>query len=95
VKILTIADRHIEYAKEVEKELLKAKVRVDIDSRSEKIGYKIREAQLMKIPYMLIIGDKEVEDGMVGVRSRSDGDLGSMRLKDFKEKIVSEIENYK
>jgi threonyl-tRNA synthetase len=95
VKILTIADRHIEYAKEVEKELLKAKVRVDIDSRSEKIGYKIREAQLMKIPYMLIIGDKEVEDGKVGVRSRSDGDLGSMSLKDFKEKIVSEIENYK
>ena len=95
VKILTIADRHIEYAKEVQKELLKAKIRVDVDSRSEKIGYKIREAQLMKIPYMLIIGDKEVEDSMVGVRSRSDGDLGSMSLKDFKEKIVSEIENYK
>ena len=95
VKILTIADRHIEYAKEVEKELLKAKVRVDVDSRSEKIGYKIREAQLMKIPYMLIIGDKEVEENQIGVRSRSDGDLGAMKLDEFKEKIIKEIEEYK
>ena len=95
VKILPIADRHVEYAKEVEKVLLKSHIRVDIDSRSEKIGYKIREAQLLKVPYMLVIGDKEVEDDAVGVRARSEGDLGSMSLDDFKARIIKEIEEYK
>ena len=95
VKILPIADRHVEYAKEVEKVLLKSHIRVDIDSRSEKIGYKIREAQLLKVPYMLVIGDKEVEDDAVGVRARNEGDLGSMSLDDFKARIIKEIEEYK
>ena len=83
VKILPIADRHIEYANEVKEKLQKQKIRVEVDSRQEKIGYKIREAQLSKVPYMLIVGDKEVENKTVGVRSRSEGDVGAMKLEDF------------
>ena len=90
VKVLSIADRHIEYAKKVVSKLASENLRVEIDDRSEKIGYKIREAQLQKIPYMLIIGDKEVEQNQVGVRSRSDGDIGAMSLEDFINKIKSE-----
>ncbi len=90
VKVLSIADRHIEYAKKVVSKLASENLRVEIDDRSEKIGYKIREAQLQKIPYMLIIGDKEVEQNQVGVRSRSDGDIGAMSLEDFISKIKSE-----
>ena len=88
VKILTIADRHIDYAKKIQEKLLKEKIRVEIDSRSEKIGYKIREAQLLKVPYMLIIGDKEIEENKVGVRSREDGDIGSMKIDEFMSKIT-------
>ena len=95
VKILPIADRHLEHAEKVKEELLKEGVRVDIDSRSEKIGYKIREAQLAKIPYMLIIGDKEVEDNKVGVRVRGEGDIGQMKIKDFVQRVVDEIKNKK
>ena len=95
VKILPIADRHLEHAEKVKQELLKEGVRVDIDSRSEKIGYKIREAQLAKIPYMLIIGDKEVEDNKVGVRVRGEGDIGQMEIKDFVQRVVDEIKNKK
>ena len=93
VRILPIADRHIEYAKKIEEELQKLKIRVEVDSRQEKTGYKIREAQLQKIPYMLIIGDKEIEENTVGVRSRDEGDIGTMTLKDFIEKIKKEINN--
>ena len=90
VKVLTIADRHDCYAKKVVSSLASQNLRVELDDRSEKIGYKIREAQLQKIPYMLIIGDKEVENEQIGVRSRSDGDIGAMKLNDFIEKIKSE-----
>ena len=90
VKVLSIADRHIEYAKKVVSKLASENLRVELDDRSEKIGYKIREAQLQKIPYMLIIGDKEVEQNQVGVRSRSDGDIGAMSLEDFISKIKLE-----
>ena len=90
VKVLTIADRHVDYAKEVVSSLASQNLRVELDDRSEKIGYKIREAQLQKIPYMLIIGDKEVENEQIGVRSRSDGDIGAMKLNDFMERIKSE-----
>lgn len=95
VKILPIADSHIEYANKVKEQLQKAKVRVEVDSRNEKIGYKIREAQLQKIPYMLVIGDKEIESDAVGVRSRKDGDLGAVKVEEFVNKIVEEIENKK
>ena len=94
VKILPIADAHIEYANQVKEELQKAKIRVEVDDRQEKIGYKIREAQLQKIPYMLVVGDKEKEANAVGVRSRKDGDLGAKGLKEFIDSIKSEIENY-
>ena len=86
VKILPIADRHIEYANKVKEELQKHNLRVEVDSRSEKIGYKIREAQLSKVPYMLIVGDKEQESNTVGVRSRQDGDIGAMTVEEFLEK---------
>ena len=87
VKILPIADRHFEYAKQVQERLQKEGLRVEIDARSEKTGYKIREAQLQKIPYMLIVGDKEIETNTVGVRSRTDGDIGAMSFEEFVGKI--------
>ena len=95
VKLLSIADAHVEYANKVKDLLLKEKVRVEVDDRNEKIGYKIREAQLQKIPYMLVIGEKEIEENAVSVRSRKDGDIGQMDAKEFINKIVEEIKNYK
>ena len=95
VKVLPITDRCQDYARSVAEQLEAAGVRVETDLRSEKIGYKIREAQLQKIPYMLVVGDKEAESGSVAVRSRADGDLGGMSLADFTEKVVSEIRDRK
>ena len=94
VKILPIADSHLEYANRVKEQLLEEGIRVEIDERNEKIGYKIREAQLQKIPYMLVIGDKEVEANKVGVRSRKDGDQGAVSITDFIGKIKKEIEDF-
>jgi len=91
VKILPIADRHHEYAASICKKLTELGIRVENDDRSEKIGYKIREAQLNKIPFMLVIGDKEVEENSVAVRSRKDGDKGSMKLSDFITMIQGRI----
>lgn len=95
VKVLTISDKQIDYAKKVEEVLQEKYIRVSVDDRSEKIGYKIREAQLQKVPYMLVIGDKEIEANAVGVRSRTDGDIGQMKLDEFVDKIVNEVKNYK
>jgi len=94
VKLLPIADAHIDYAKEVKKQLEEQGIRVELDSRSEKIGYKIREAQLEKVPYMLILGDKEVEAKAVGVRSRKEGDIGAMETHKFIEKVKEEVAKY-
>ena len=69
-------------------------IRVEVDDRNEKIGYKIREAQLQKIPYMLILGEKEVEAKTVGVRSRKEGDIGGMKLQEFAQKIKHEVQHY-
>lgn len=92
VKLLPIADRHLDYIYEVKKELEKSGIiRIEVDDRSEKIGYKIREAQLEKVPYMLIAGDKDIENNVVAVRSRRDGDLGAMSLSDFIAKITKEV----
>ena len=91
VKILTIADRHIDYAKKIVTELMSKNIRVELDERSEKIGYKIREAQMQKIPYMLVVGDKEVETNTVGVRKRGEGDIGATAVSKFIEKIEEEI----
>ncbi len=91
VKLLPIADRHLDYTYEVKNMLEQKGIRVELDDRNEKIGYKIREARLQKLPYMLIIGDNEVESKAVSVRRRGeDGDLGSMSAEEFVERIVSE-----
>ena len=93
VRIMPIADRHQDAAYAVKEALLKAGIDdVDVDIRSEKLGYKLREAQLEKIPYMLVIGDKEAEEGTVSVRKRGFGDQGSMAIADFCDLIVKEVE---
>ncbi len=92
VKILPITDRVAEYAEKIEAELKSADIKCTVDLRNEKVGYKIREAQLEKVPYMVVVGDKEVENGMIAVRSRKDGDIGTMTLAEFKSKISDEIE---
>ena len=93
VKLLPITDGQKEYAREFALELQKSGIRFEVDDRNEKIGYKIREAQLEKVPYMLIIGEKETETGSVSVRSRKDGDLGQMAKAEFIEKILQEIKD--
>lgn len=94
VKIMPISDNQLEYAKNVLQKLQDEGIRVELDDRQEKIGYKIREAQLQKIPYMLILGEKEVESGMVGVRSRKEGDIGAMEIEAFVTKVKEEVEKY-
>ncbi len=94
VKLLPIADAHNDYANEVKAKLEDVGIRVEVDDRNEKIGYKIREAQLQKIPYMLVVGDKEKEAGTVGVRSRKDGDIGAMDVDEFIAKVVEEIDTF-
>ena len=91
VRILPISDKFLDKAYEVKQKMLNAGIRVELDDRAEKIGYKIREAQLQKIPYMLIIGEKEVESGTVSVRSRKDGDLGAVKVEEFIDRAVEEI----
>ncbi len=93
VKILPIADRHFDYAYDIKKQLEAKGMRVEIDDRNEKIGYKIREARLQKVPYMLVVGDSEVENGAVAVRQRGEnGDLGAMPLYNFIDMAMNEIE---
>ncbi len=91
VKVLPISDKYMDYAEKVTKELFDAGIRAEVDTRSEKIGYKIREAQTQKIPYMLVVGQKEAEEGTVSVRSRFAGDEGSSTLDVFMDKIKKEI----
>ena len=93
VKILPITDAQHEYAQEIEEKLRKMKVRVVLDDRNEKVGYKIREAQLEKVPYMIVVGAKESEQNKVAVRSREAGDIGQMTQEEFLSKIQEEIEN--
>jgi len=93
VKILPIADRFSDYADEVKHKLEQAGMRCEVDYRTEKIGYKIREAQLDKVPYMLIIGQKEVDNGEISVRKRDEGDIGSLKVENFIEKIIEELRN--
>ena len=93
VKILPITDSQHEYAKEVQNKLHKIGIRVVLDDRNEKVGYKIREAQLEKVPYMLVIGEKETQENLVAVRSREDGDLGTINIEEFVNNIKEEVEN--
>lgn len=90
-RVLPIAARHADYARQVGKSLDEKGIRVEVDDRNEKINYKIREAQAQKIPYMLVVGDKEAERGMVAVRHRAEGDLGAMPLAGFEDKLLEEI----
>ena len=92
VKILPISDEQLEYAKTIEKELLKNKIRVKVDSRAEKIGYKIREAELERVPYMLILGKKEVEEKLLSIRRRGNKENEVMDLERFVTKLLKEIE---
>ena len=92
VKILPISDEQLEYAKTIEKELLKNKIRVKVDNRAEKIGYKIREAELERVPYMLILGKKEAEEGIVSIRRRGNKENDVMSLEEFVTKLLKEIE---
>ncbi len=92
VKLLPIADRHLDYIYEVKAKLEEKGLRVEVDDRSEKIGYKIREAQLEKVPYMILCGDKDIEGNVISVRSRKQGDIGAMSVDEFLAKVTEEIE---
>lgn len=92
VKLLPIADRHVDYLYDVKKKLEANGIRCELDDRSEKTGFKIRAAQLEKVPYMIIAGDKDIENNQISVRSRKDGELGAMSLDDFVAKILEEVE---
>ena len=91
VRVLSIADRHADYARTVQERLAAAGLRVELDDRREKIGLKIREAQLQKIPQMLVIGDREVENGTVAVRSRTKGDMGARPLDEAVRALEEEV----
>ena len=91
VKVMDMTDRTRDAAEDIAAKLDAMGIRVETDLRNEKIGFKIREAQLQKIPYMLIIGDKEVENGVVALRSRKSGDLGTMTLEAFSDKVLDAI----
>ena len=92
VRLIPIADRHLDYTYEVLHQLQAAGLRCEVDSRAEKVGYKIRQAVLEKVPYMITIGDNEVEQKTVAVRSRKNGDLGSMQLDDLLAKLKEEVD---
>lgn len=92
VKFLPIADRHQDYAREIMSKLQALGIRCEMDDRSEKIGFKIRSAQLEKIPYMILVGDKDIEAGTISVRSRKNGDEGAVTLDEFIARITEEID---
>ncbi len=92
-KIIPVSDDQLDYAYQIKEELEKEDIRVEVDARSEQVGYKIREAQVEQVPYMLIVGGREEENGTVSVRERREGDLGTSPLAEFKERILEEIEN--
>lgn len=92
-KIIPVSDDQLDYAYQIKDELEKENIRIEVDARTEQVGYKIREAQVEQVPYMLIVGGREEKNGTVSVRERREGDLGTSPLSEFKEKIIKEIEN--
>src|SRR5699024_3149114 len=92
VKILSVTERNEEYAKSISDALSRRGIRCEVDSRNETIGYKIRSAQLEKVPYMLVVGDKEAQEGKVSVRRRGEGVIGEMTVDEFAQRAVEEIE---
>jgi threonyl-tRNA synthetase len=95
VKVLPISDKFLDYALDVMQQLRNAGVRVEIDDRQEKIGRKIRDTELQRVPYMLVVGEKEMNEQQVSVRRQGKGDLGSVVLSEFIEKIKEEIQERK
>ena len=95
VRVMPITDKYNDYAKSIVDKMEALKIRAHVDARNEKIGYKIREAQMKKVPYMLIVGEKEVASGTVSVRSRSEGDQGAMPVDEFIAKLQEEIRTKK
>lgn len=93
VRTIPIGSGHLAYAKEIHERLRSAGIRSELDERNEKVGYKIREAQVQKVPYMLVVGEREMEEGTVSVRHRKEGDLGSIPFESFLTKVRAEIEN--
>ncbi|HMA60169.1 MAG TPA: His/Gly/Thr/Pro-type tRNA ligase C-terminal domain-containing protein, partial [Halanaerobiales bacterium] len=93
VVVLPVSDDQADYAYDIKDKLFADGVRVEVDDSNEQLGYKIRQAQLEKIPYMLIVGSREAEEGTVSVRDRDEGDLGAVEFVEFKDKILKEIEN--
>jgi threonyl-tRNA synthetase len=93
VIVIPLADRHLDYAYRLEEELKKDKIRAEVDARSERVNLKIRQAQLAKVPYMLVVGDKEISADTVSVRLRSGEQLTAQSLSSFKEAVKSVIEN--
>ena len=94
VRILTLNDRVADYIRDIKKALERNGIRVELDERNEKIGFKIREAQVEKVPYMLVIGDKEMEENVIAVRSRADGKTTVMSLDQLIEKLKYEVETF-
>ena len=90
--MLPISDKFNDYAEKVKEELEALNIKVELDARAEKIGYKIREAQMQKVPYMLVVGEKEVENNTVSVRERQKGDIGSMSVEEISNIILNKIE---
>ena len=95
VKVIPISEKHLGYAAKVKEALDAAGLRGEVDARNEKMGYKIREAQMQKVPYMLVVGDRDVENGTVSVRTRKGEDLGAMAPEAFLDKLLDEIDNKK
>jgi threonyl-tRNA synthetase len=93
--IIPIADRHLDYVKQIHAQMRQARIRVDIDDRPERMNAKIRDAQNQKIPYMLVIGDREMQNGQVALRLRSGEDLGAMTVEAFIEKALVDIREHK
>ena len=93
VMVIPVSEKNLEYANKIKEELLNADIRVEVDDRNEKMGYKIREAQTKKIPYMLVVGAKEEADNLVAVRSRKGGDEGTKSISDFVASIKEEIKS--
>lgn len=91
VKVLPISDKYKDYAIKVQKQLEEKNIRVEVDQRAEKIGYKIREAQMEKVPFMFVVGEKEVENNGVSVRERQKGDMGSMSVEEIVNVILNKI----
>lgn len=94
VRLMPISEDQLPFVQEIQKQMEEAGLRVEVDGRNEKIGYRIREAQLQKIPYMLVVGEKEVQAKAVAVRSRKEGDLGVENVDAFIQRILDEVKNY-